>query len=223
MGFTFDQQNRISSSSLCPNESLCQIRRLSFTEKLYWQWRTGNAKNSSTINMLQFPISLNLPWTSICHWDITGEKALLSEELCSESSTAAVTLLCRADVRLLNLSDSLTNPLQSSKSQHSNAVWQGSAQSYTGMFCPTYLGPGFISPKPSVSADLSWADVTKGAELKQEVVVGEGHLCVGNAAVVTCRDQRGKESLNEPLTGEAKQWLALTRALKKKKSRALTV
>lgn len=40
---------------------------------------------------------------------------------CCESSTAAVTLLCRADARLLNLSDSLTNPLQSLKSQPSNA------------------------------------------------------------------------------------------------------
>lgn len=32
---------------------------------------------------------------------------------------------------------------------------------------------------------LSWVDVIKGAELKQEVVVGEGRLCVGYAAVVT--------------------------------------
>lgn len=39
-----------------------------------------------------------------------------------ESSAAAVTLLCRADARLLNLCDSLTNPLQSSKSRPPNTV-----------------------------------------------------------------------------------------------------
>lgn len=41
-----------------------------------------------------------------------------------------------------------------------------------------------------MSADLSWADVTEGTELEQEIVVGKGHLGVGNAAVVTYRDQR---------------------------------
>lgn len=61
-------------------------------------------------------------------------KALLSQaafkgELCCESNTAAVTLLCRADARPLNLSDSSTNPLQSLKSLPSNTVWQGSTQS----------------------------------------------------------------------------------------------
>lgn len=35
---------------------------------------------------------------------------------------AAVTLLCHADARLLNLSDGSTNPLQSSMSQLSNAA-----------------------------------------------------------------------------------------------------
>lgn len=53
------------------------------------------------------------------------------------------------------------------------------------MFCPIYPRPVFITPNPDVSADLSWADVTKGTELKQEVVVREGCLCVGYAAVVT--------------------------------------
>lgn len=53
------------------------------------------------------------------------------------------------------------------------------------MFCPVYPRPVFITQNPDVSADLSWADVTEGAELKQEVVVGEGHLSVGHAAVVT--------------------------------------
>lgn len=55
------------------------------------------------------------------------------------------------------------------------------------MFCP---GPEFITPNPDVSADLSWVDVTKGAEPKQEIVVGEGRLCVGYAAVVTCRGSK---------------------------------
>lgn len=41
-----------------------------------------------------------------------------------------------------------------------------------------------------MSADLSWADVTEGTELEQEIVVGKGHLGVGDAAVVTYRDQR---------------------------------
>lgn len=41
-----------------------------------------------------------------------------------------------------------------------------------------------------MSADLSWADVAKGTEVKKEIVVGEGRLCVGYAAVVTCRGKR---------------------------------
>lgn len=111
-------------------------------------------------------------------------------ELSSES-TAAATLLHHAHVRLLNLPDSLTNPLQSSKPQSPNALWQGGTQSYFGMFHPIYPRAGLISPNPCVSADLSWADVTEGTELEKEVVVGKGHLRVGNAAVVTYRDQRG--------------------------------
>lgn len=107
-------------------------------------------------------------------------------DLCCESSTAAVTLLCRADARLLNLSDSLTNPLQSLKSQPSNAPWQGGTQ----MFCAVYFRPEFITQNPDVSAHLSLVDVTEGTEVKEEIVVGERHLCVGYAAVVTCRGQR---------------------------------
>lgn len=116
---------------------------------------------------------------------------MLLRELSSESSTAAVTLLHHAHARLLNLPDSLTNPLQPSKPQTANALWQGGTQSYIGMFHPIYPRPGLISPNPCVSADLSWADVTEGTELEQEVVAGKGHLRVGNAAVVTYRDQRG--------------------------------
>lgn len=44
----------------------------------------------------------------------------------------------------------------------------------------------FITLNTDVSADLSCADVTEGGELQQEVVVWEGHLGVGYAAVVTC-------------------------------------
>ena len=62
------------------------------------------------------------------------------------------------------------------------------------MFCSVYPGPELITANPDVSADLSWVDVTKGAELEQEIVVGEGRLCVGYAAVVTCRGQREKAS-----------------------------
>lgn len=62
------------------------------------------------------------------------------------------------------------------------------------MFCPVYPRPEFITPNPDVSADLSWVDVTKGPELKQEIVVGEGSLCVGYTAVVTCRGQRGDKT-----------------------------
>lgn len=62
------------------------------------------------------------------------------------------------------------------------------------MFCPVYPRPEFITLNPGVSADLSWFDVTKGTELKQEIVVGEGRLCVGYAAVVTCRGQRGNKT-----------------------------
>lgn len=58
------------------------------------------------------------------------------------------------------------------------------------MFCAVYPGPGFITPNPDMSADLSWVDVTEGTELKQEIVVGEGRLRVGYAAVVTCGGQR---------------------------------
>lgn len=67
---------------------------------------------------------------------------------------------------------------------------KGGTQSYTGMFHPIYPRPALISPNPCMSADLSWADVTEGTELEQEIVVGKGHLGVGNAAVVTYRDQR---------------------------------
>lgn len=59
------------------------------------------------------------------------------------------------------------------------------------MFCPVYPRTEFITPNPGASADLSWADVTEGAELEQEVVLREGRLCVGYAAVVTCGGQRG--------------------------------
>lgn len=109
----------------------------------------------------------------------------------SAKSIAAVTLLRHAHVRLLNLPDSLTNAPQSSKPQLPNALWQGRTQSYIGTFHPIYPRPGLISPNPCMSADLSRADVTEGIELEKEVVVGKGHLCVGNAAVVTYRDQRG--------------------------------
>lgn len=78
-----------------------------------------------------------------------------------------------------------------SKPQPPNALWQEGRQSYTGMPHPLYPWPGLISPNPCVSADLSWADVTEATELEQEVVAGKGHLCIGNAAVVTFRDQRG--------------------------------
>lgn len=57
------------------------------------------------------------------------------------------------------------------------------------MFCPVDSPPSpppFITHNPGVSADLSCADVTEGGELQQEVVVREGHLGVGRAAVVTC-------------------------------------
>lgn len=47
--------------------------------------------------------------------------------------------------------------------------------------CPT------LSPPPS---DLSRADVTQGAQVKQEVVVGEGRLRVWYAAVVTLTTKR---------------------------------
>lgn len=68
----------------------------------------------------------------------------------------------------------------------------------SGMFCPVDSSPLsppppppptallFITHNPGVSADLSCADVTEGGELQQEVVVREGHLGVGRAAVVTC-------------------------------------
>lgn len=49
-------------------------------------------------------------------------RSALAAELCSETIAAAVTLLCRADARLLNLCDSLTNPLQPSESPPSNAA-----------------------------------------------------------------------------------------------------
>lgn len=61
-----------------------------------------------------------------------------------------------------------------------------------------------------MSADLSWADVTEGAELKQEVVVGEGRLRVGYAAVVTCRGQRGNKI--RLLTGVTASWKGSDRA-----------
>lgn len=109
----------------------------------------------------------------------------------STESTAAVTLLRHAHVRLLSLPDSLTNTLQSSKTQPPNALRQRGTQSYIEIFHPIYPRPGLIIPNPCVSADLSWADVTEGTELEQEVVVGKGHLRVGNAAVVTYRDHRG--------------------------------
>lgn len=58
------------------------------------------------------------------------------------------------------------------------------------MYCPIYPGPEFITPNPDVSADLSWADVTEGTEVKQEIVVREGRLRIGYAAVVTCRGSK---------------------------------
>lgn len=58
------------------------------------------------------------------------------------------------------------------------------------MFCAVYFRPEFITQKSDVSAHLSLVDVTEGTEVKEEVVVGERHLCVGYAAVVTCRGQR---------------------------------
>lgn len=117
-------------------------------------------------------------------------KCSLLRELSTES-TAAVTLLRHAHVRLFNLPDSLTNPLQSSKPQPPNALWQGGTQSFSGMFHPIYPRPELIRPNPCMSADLSWADVTEGTELEKEVVVGKGSLSIGNAAVVTYRNQRG--------------------------------
>lgn len=69
------------------------------------------------------------------------------------------------------------------------------------MFCPIHPRPVFITPNPDMSADLSWADVTKGTELQQEVVAGEGCLCVGHAAVVTCRVQRGNKTKNKTKHG----------------------
>lgn len=131
---------------------------------------------------MSFPLSFVEMWLY--------RKCFHLRELSTES-TAAVTLLRHAHVRLLNLPDSLTKPFQSSKPQLPNALWRGETQSYTGMFHPIYPRPGLISPNPCVSADLSWADVTEGTELEQEVVVGKGHLCVGNAAVVAYRDRRG--------------------------------
>lgn len=130
---------------------------------------------------MSFPLSIEI---------LLYRKCSHLRELSTES-TAAVTLLRHALVRLLNLPDSLTNPLQSSKLQPPNALWQGGTQSYIGMFQPIYPRPELIRPNPCVSADLSWADVTEGTELEKEVVVGKGHLCIGNAAVVTYRDQRG--------------------------------
>lgn len=58
------------------------------------------------------------------------------------------------------------------------------------MFCAVYFRPEFITQNPDVSAHLSLVDVTEGTEVKEEIVVGERHLCVGYAAVVTCRGQR---------------------------------
>lgn len=88
--------------------------------------------------------------------------------------------------------------------------------------------PLFITLKPDVSADLSCADVTEGGELQQEVVVGEGHLGVGHAAVVTCGMERRTRQLGShwrrrrrrrsPATSRA-----LTRTLEQKESRALAV
>ena len=53
------------------------------------------------------------------------------------------------------------------------------------MLIPIY--PKCITPNPDVSADLSGFDVIKGTEVKQEIVVGEGRLCIRDAAVVTCK------------------------------------
>lgn len=42
------------------------------------------------------------------------------------------------------------------------------------------------------STDLSWADVTQGREVKQEVVVWERRLRAGCAAMVTWREETQK-------------------------------
>lgn len=60
----------------------------------------------------------------------------------------------------------------------------------------------FITRYPGVSADLSCADVTEGGELQQEVVVREGHLGVGHAAVVTCGSEK---HVRRALTGGDKR------------------
>ena len=41
------------------------------------------------------------------------------------------------------------------------------------MFWPVYPRTELITPNPGASADLSWVDVTEGAELEQEVVFWE--------------------------------------------------
>lgn len=149
---------------------------------------------------MYFPEGQNAGLVTSFRMPLCPSLFLLLKCCCTESGplwgswalkVAAVTLLRHAHVRLLNLPDSLTNPFQSSKPQPPNALWQEGRQSYTGMLHPIYPWPGLISPNPCVSADLSWADVTEATELEQEVVAGKGHLCIGNAAVVTFRDQRG--------------------------------
>lgn len=50
---------------------------------------------------------------------------------------------------------------------------------------PSIPGQHLSLRTQDVSADLAWVDVTKGTEVKQEIVVREGGLCVGYAAVVT--------------------------------------
>lgn len=49
-----------------------------------------------------------------------------------------------------------------------------------------HLSNPCLSLNADMSADLSCADVIEGGELQQEVVVREGDLGVGCAAVVTC-------------------------------------
>lgn len=145
-------------------------------------------KGRTTSLLLFFRMSL-CPSLSIVEMLLYRKCSHLRE--LSAESTAAVTLLRYAHVRLLNLPDSMTNARQSSKPQPPNALWQGRTQSYNGMFHPIYPRPGLTSPNPYASADLSWADVTEGIELEKEVVVGKWHLWVGNAAVVAYRDHRG--------------------------------
>lgn len=83
--------------------------------------RNGRNKSDFFPLVQEVAVSFHLPAGAVLH-KVLLSSAAFKGELCCESSTTAVTLLCHADARLLNLSDSLTNPLQSSKSQPSNTV-----------------------------------------------------------------------------------------------------